>query len=168
VGDGNVGGGVDEGGAVGEQSELAATLCLGGGGSACLSRVSRASAMEKQAGTRRTGHRCRGRLSRVRRQTSSLRGAARRHWPRTSSAIDGTTTGATSTSKRATAEDDSTSSSIGARATPVGRAGAGIRIWQRNEGERRRWRRGADAWCEIRGADARRQNTLLWTPTLRS
>jgi hypothetical protein len=37
VGDGNVGGGVDEGGAVGEQSELAATLYLGGGGApACL------------------------------------------------------------------------------------------------------------------------------------
>jgi hypothetical protein len=52
VGDGNVGGGVDEGGAVGEQSELATTLCLGGGGSACLSRVSRARAVEKQAGMR--------------------------------------------------------------------------------------------------------------------
>jgi hypothetical protein len=76
VGDGNVGGGVDEGGAVGEQSELAATLCLGGGGSACLSRVSRARAVEKQAGTRRTVHRRHGRLSHARRRTSSLRGAA--------------------------------------------------------------------------------------------
>jgi hypothetical protein len=136
--------------------------------------------MEKQVGTWRMGHRRRGRLSRARRRTSSLCGVARRHRPRTSSAIDGTTTGTTSTSKRGTAEDDSTSFSNGARATPMGRAGAGIRIWRHNEGERRRWRRGvdarceirgADARCEIRGADARRQNTLpvdAYTPFLRS
>jgi hypothetical protein len=124
-------------------------------GSACLSRVLRARAVEKQAGTRRTGHRHRGRLIRARRRTSSLHGTARRHRPRTSSAINGTTTSATSTSKRATTEDDSTSSSISTRATPVGRARAGIQIWRRNEGERR-WCSGTDARCEIRGTDAQR------------